>query len=77
MPRQRSVHAFVLLLVLAGASSALGRELPVVKPERVGLSAVRLARLTDHMNQAVADGVMVGGLVSTARDYGAMRRYRR
>ena len=61
--------ALVALLMFAGAApSALARDLPAAKPERVGMSTQRLERLTSHMNQAVADGVMVGGLAVIARN---------
>lgn len=55
-------------LAAAAMPAAQARDLPEAKPARVGMSAERLQRLTDHMNQAVADGVMVGGLGLVARD---------
>jgi CubicO group peptidase (beta-lactamase class C family) len=55
----------LVLLLSAGASA---RELPTASPGKEGLSAERLARITEHMNQAVADGVMVGGLGLIARN---------
>ncbi|MBK81561.1 MAG: serine hydrolase [Gammaproteobacteria bacterium] len=60
--------ALVFGLAIAAAPAVQARELPEAKPARVGMSAERLQRLTDHMNQAVADGVMVGGLGLVARD---------
>ncbi len=55
------------VLLLSFTASAGARDLPRVAPERVGLSPDRLARLTAHMNQAVTEGVMVGGLGLVAR----------
>ena len=47
---------------------ALAAALPIAAPEEVGLSVQRLERLTAYMNQAVADGTMVGGSGLIARD---------
>lgn len=60
--------ALLLLIMLAAASAVDARVLPDVKPEREGMSAERLQRLTAHMNQAVDQGVMVGGLGVIARN---------
>lgn len=38
------------------------------KPEREGVSQERLDRITQHINQAVTDGTMVGGLGVVARN---------
>ncbi len=54
-------------LLLGGGPLALARDLPEANPSRVGMSAERLERLTRHMEQAVADGVMVGGIGLIAR----------
>lgn len=62
------VAAAALALLAAGPPDALARDLPAGKPAREGLSAPRLERITEHMNQAVADGVMVGGLGLIARN---------
>ena len=45
-----------------------------MRPERVGLAPDRLERLTAHMNRAVADGVMVGGVGMIARRGGLAYR---
>ena len=59
----------VWALALPFASQAVAAAgLPTVAPEAVGLSAKRLERLTSYMNQAVADGTMVGGSGLIARD---------
>ena len=57
-----------VVLLLAAVPSALARELPTAQPARAGMSAERLQRLTNHMNEAVEDGVMVGGLGMIARN---------
>ncbi|MEQ8858912.1 MAG: serine hydrolase domain-containing protein [Pseudomonadales bacterium] len=64
--RRGLVWALFGLVLLALPAQA--RDLPTAKPDREGVSAERLARLTDHMNRAVADGVMVGGLGVVARN---------
>ena len=55
-----------LLLLIAAPSFA--RDLSPVQPESVGLAPERLERLTAHMNRAVEDGVMVGGVGMVARE---------
>lgn len=54
------------LLVLTAAQGC-ARDLTRAEPHRVGLAPDRLERLTARMNQAVHDGVMVGGLGVIAR----------
>ena len=66
----RHVFPFVLLttlLIFTGFESS-ARELPTSKPQRVGVSQERLDRITAHMNQAVEDGVMIGGMGMVARN---------
>jgi len=58
----------VLLLLLIANTSVVARDLPSAKPAREGLSADRLARIDAHMNQAVSDGIMVGGLGMISRN---------
>ena len=55
------------LLLVFVAAPVPAQELSAVRPERVGLASERLERLTAHMNQAVDDGVMVGGMGLVAR----------
>ncbi len=57
-----------IVILVSAVPLAFGRELPTTQPSRVGMSSERLQRLTDHMNQAVAQGVMVGGLGMIARN---------
>jgi len=56
------------VLIFAVALPGLARVLPETQPEKVGLDSERLERITTYMNQAVEDGVMVGGLAVIARD---------
>ncbi|MCZ6644592.1 MAG: serine hydrolase, partial [Gammaproteobacteria bacterium] len=57
-----------IVILVSVVPHAFGRELPAAQPSRVGMSSERLQRLTDHMNQAVEQGVMVGGLGTIARN---------
>lgn len=57
-----------IVLLVSAVPNAFGRELPTTQPSRVGMSSERLQRLTDHMHQAVEEGVMVGGLGLIARN---------
>ena len=70
-PSFRTCLAALLLLV---ANLASARDLSPVRPERVGLAPERLERLTEHMNRAVTDGVMVGGVGLIARRGGLAYR---
>lgn len=68
-PALRSASTWVLLLVgLLGLTSAQARDLREVKPAKEGFSSERLARIDTFMNQAVEEGVMVGGLGVIARN---------
>ncbi|MFT5677318.1 MAG: CubicO group peptidase (beta-lactamase class C family) [Paraglaciecola sp.] len=66
----QSISAFMLsaFLLFALASPALAKDLPSRKPSKEGISQKRLDRLTAHMNQAVENGTMVGGLGMIARN---------
>lgn len=66
--RARLAGALLGLLGLAAVSVAVADGLPGVRPDRAGMSGERLQRITAHMNQAVADGVMVGGIGLIARN---------
>jgi CubicO group peptidase (beta-lactamase class C family) len=59
--------ALVLCLLLLTAVSAAG-DLKTAKAHREGVSAERLLRINSHMQQAVADGIMVGGQGMIARN---------
>ena len=61
------VFACLATLLLLATAPVSARDLASARPERVGLSPERLQRLTKHMNQAVDDGVMVGGMGLVAR----------
>ncbi len=65
----RATAAALILFVAALISTqGLAREIPETQPARVGLDAERLERIGEYMNQAVADGTMVGGLALIARN---------
>ena len=68
-PIRRPAAAILILLVaLFAAAQGQAREIPQTQPERVGLDAERLERISEYMNQAVADGTMVGGMAMIARN---------
>jgi len=50
------------------AIETAAKELPKSNPQREGVSQQRLDRITVHMNQAVEDGLMVGGMGMVARN---------
>ncbi len=68
----RSISIRQILLCLLALSlfstASIARDLRTTSPEREGMSSSRLERIDAHMNQAVADGVMVGGQGMIARD---------
>jgi CubicO group peptidase (beta-lactamase class C family) len=66
----QSVSTFILsaFLLFAFTLPASAKDLPSRKPSKEGISQARLDRLTAHMNQAVEDGTMVGGLGMIARN---------
>jgi len=66
--RQLIAAAIVLLLAALVSGQSIAREIPTAPPERVGLDTERLERISNYMNQAVADGTMVGGLAMIARN---------
>lgn len=57
-----------LLLLTTLSFSTLAKDIPSRKPSKEGISQQRLDKLTAHMNQAVEDGTMVGGLGMIARN---------
>jgi CubicO group peptidase (beta-lactamase class C family) len=64
----RRAFAGVLAIIGIAVNSAFGQGLPQVeKPEEVGLSSARLARLTDRMKTGVQNGEMPGAVVVVAR----------
>ena len=56
----------VLLFVLAAAHTHAA-DLPTVKPESVGLSSEKLAKVTELMSRQVAEAKLAGGVVVVAR----------
>ena len=66
------VHRFVdrlkgVAIVCLAARLASAGELPVVKPEAVGLSAAKLARVDEKMDELIKDKKLAGGIVAIAR----------
>jgi len=59
--------ALLIVLSLALAASAEPQWLPVVKPESVGLSTDRLARIDRYLQQQVEDGGLAGAVALVAR----------
>ena len=57
-----------LCLLLAAAPHAFGEGLPAGKPELVGLSAARLARIGEAMKRSVDEGRLAGVVTLVARD---------
>ena len=55
-------------LMLLVSASVFARDLPTGKAKREGMSAERLTRITQHMNEAVDAGVMAGGLGMISRN---------
>jgi CubicO group peptidase (beta-lactamase class C family) len=56
------------LLVVTSIGWGLAAELPVVRPDEVGLSSERLGRVTAVLEQAVASGELPGAVALVARD---------
>jgi CubicO group peptidase (beta-lactamase class C family) len=66
IPAER--FAIVLLLALSlTAGAAAAQELPVAKPESVGLSAERLERITTRIQQTIDDKRIAGAVTLVAR----------
>ena len=61
---KRAALASTLLLAIP----SIAEEIPTGAPDQAGMSAERLQRITEHMNDAVAQGTMVGGQGMIARD---------
>lgn len=62
----RSAIGFTLGLLLV-VTAANAQTLPQGRMESLGFSAERLERITEHLQQSVADGIMVGGEALIAR----------
>ncbi|HEY5647321.1 MAG TPA: serine hydrolase domain-containing protein [Pseudomonadales bacterium] len=65
LPRRVALPLAVVLMLITAQGWA--RDLVSTRPDRVGLDPARLERISENMNQAVADGTMVGGLAMIAR----------
>jgi len=67
----RTLRAAVVLGVgiwLGGSLVAAGQTLPTAKPEEVGLSSSRLARLTEVLKDNIAKGEIPGAVLLVARN---------
>jgi CubicO group peptidase (beta-lactamase class C family) len=68
MTARRTMSLLLLLaLTIVAAPVYTAEDLPRAEPDAVGLSADRLARLTDAMQGYVDDGKLAGGVVLVAR----------
>ena len=64
------MHPFRLLILCCGlfvAAAAAARDLPVTPPERVGMSAERLDRITEITRRYVDEGKLAGAITLVAR----------
>lgn len=63
------LFSFAVLALAASVSFAAAkpRELPTVKPERVGMSSERLARINEMMQRHIDAGTITGGVTVVAR----------
>jgi CubicO group peptidase (beta-lactamase class C family) len=59
--------SLTLCLLLSFSAGALGQELPRAKPDSVGLSPVRLERLTETLDSYAKDGRLAGGVAMVVR----------
>src|SRR2546422_540810 len=60
------IRFFTAILCITSAIVSAG-ELPVVKPEAVGLSSQKLAKVDETMDQLIKEKKLAGGIVSIAR----------
>ena len=60
-------HCSLILLALVASGRLLAAELPVAKPESVGMSSTKLAEVSKLMRKQVADNKIAGGIVIIAR----------
>ncbi len=67
MFRKTAVFYCFAALLLVAPVAAPARDVAPTPAENLGLSSPRLERLTAHMNRAVDDGIMVGGVGLVAR----------
>lgn len=59
--------AVLALFASAAFAASKPRELPTVKPERVGMSSERLARINEMMQRHIDAGTITGGVTVVAR----------
>ena len=67
MKRRATILLPLLCLLVLGAAHAHAQALPTAKPEQVGRSSERLARLDARLKADVAKGVIPGAIVLVAR----------
>ena len=65
---KKLINLIVVTCLVVPLGTLHAKEIAEAKPEREGLSADRLERITAHMNDRVADGTMVGGHGLIARN---------
>jgi CubicO group peptidase (beta-lactamase class C family) len=67
MNRNKLIRATILVVLLGAALPLLAADLPIARPEMVGLSSARLARLTEVMQKYVDEGRLGGAVTLIAR----------
>jgi len=67
MPNARAVLLSLAFVSLVSGAALAAAPLPVAKPEQVGMSAQKLARIGEAMKKEVADGSFRGAVVMVAR----------
>src|SRR5262245_2941660 len=67
LPNARAVLLSLAFVSLVSGVALAAAPLPVAKPEQVGMSAQKLARIGDAMKKEVADGSFRGAVVMVAR----------
>jgi CubicO group peptidase (beta-lactamase class C family) len=65
MIRRRLLPSFAIVIALS--LSVVAQELPVTKPEFVGLSSKRLQRLSNAVDKSISDGRIAGGVTLVVR----------
>jgi CubicO group peptidase (beta-lactamase class C family) len=67
MKRNKILRSFILLVLIGLARPVMAGPLPIARPEMVGLSSARLARLAEVMQRYVDDGRLGGAVTLVAR----------
>jgi CubicO group peptidase (beta-lactamase class C family) len=65
--KRRAIWLTAMFLLVVGTRTTSGSELPTTRPERVGLSAERLERITRTLRNDVEQGRIPGAVVLVAR----------